>query len=204
MTGKNILYMTYRSPYARKVRVVMLEKKIPFDEVSVDFAEKPAALLKANPFGSIPTLVASDGTVLSDSTLILHYLEEVFPDYSLVTKNVPDRWQIWNWEELSDRLCDSGVAVFHATSDEKQLEAKRAKMQHTAEMVLALAEAALQKKNYLAGEYSLADIALATTIEWMRFRLDFKLSDDLTHVKDWLARLGERETFKNTMPRLGM
>lgn len=198
-----LLYMTYRSPYARKVRVALIEKGIPFDEVSVDLAHKPQELLVANPWGTVPTLVMPEGLVLADSTLILHFLEDAFPRPSLLPAGLNERYAAWNWEELSDRLCDAGVAVFHAAADESRLAVLRTKMTDFAAETCQRAKQALSRAEYLVGDYSVADVALATTLEWMAFRLSFDLSLLPTQVQAWLRRLDARDSFLKTLPRLG-
>ncbi|MBX7149283.1 glutathione S-transferase family protein [bacterium] len=189
------LYSTLRSPYARKVRIALLEKKIAYEEINVDLNNKPADFLKHNPLGSVPSLVTGDGLMLPDSTLILRYLEEKHPTPSLVSSHLKN--ETWAWEEWGDRLCDEYVRLFHAG----QTGADERAMRITQAIITMLGEA-LQNKEYILGQYSLADIAMAASMKWMDFRLKHDWSKLPAPVLNWYKRLDERESFIKTYPQL--
>ena len=69
------LLYTKRSPYARKARIVALEKKIDLQLIDEDLTKKSPTLLSTNPIGKIPTLVLDDGEILMDSPVICKYLD---------------------------------------------------------------------------------------------------------------------------------
>ncbi len=71
------LLYTKRSPYARKVRVIALEKNIPLDLIDEDLHKKSQRLLDANPLGKVPTLVLDNGTTVFDSPVICQYLDNL-------------------------------------------------------------------------------------------------------------------------------
>lgn len=190
--------MTYRSPYARKVRIALLEKGVSFEEITIDLTQKPKDFLTQNPLGTVPSLKIPQGPILNDSTLILHYLEETFPDPKLVPE--AHRWEIWNWEEMADRLCDLHVAVFYAAKSETQKKELIEKADAMSALVVDTMAKQLQDREYLFGDYSLADIALGAVFKWMEFRL--KKDGSSPQVLNWLARLDTKNSFQKTIPRL--
>lgn len=191
--------MTYRSPYARKVRVALLEKQIAFDEINVNLADKPKELLATNPLGSVPSLLINKDLSLYDSTEILLYLEENFGSPLLPTT---DKWKALNWEELSDRLCDGYVKLFHDRQDKVDTTRTLEKCGNLAKIIMPLLERELAEKPFLTGAFSLADIAFGTTLGWIDFRLGEKLSGDYPKVTAWLKTLEARPSFVKTYPKL--
>ena len=65
------LFYTARSPFARKVRIVLREKNLPFQLVEVDLANRSPEFVQISPLGKVPVLVDEDGTTLFDSTVML-------------------------------------------------------------------------------------------------------------------------------------
>jgi glutathione S-transferase len=197
------LYITYRSPYARKVRIALSEKGLPCEEISVDLANRPPEFFDLNPAGTVPTLVTRDGLVLCDSTLILQYLEETYPQPALLPAVARERWQAWNWEEAADRLCDQQVAGFF----ERQQKAARAevfdKAARVSDQILTALEKQLAGRDFVLDRFSVADIALGSTMGWMQFRLGMDWHAERPALTPWLARLDERTGFQRTQPRLG-
>lgn len=196
------LYITYRSPYARKIRIALLEKGIPFEEVVVDLANRSEAFFKLNPAGTVPTLVTADGLVLVDSTLMLHYLESLPGVPSLLPKTERAKWEAWNWEELADRLCDQQVNIFFEAKKEVQRPDVFAKATRVTDHIITVLEAALENKDYIMTHFSLADIAMGPVLAWIQFRLSKDLSTSNPHIHAWLKRLNERESFQKTLPKL--
>jgi glutathione S-transferase len=67
------------SPYARKVRVVLAEKKIDFQFETVNVTESHSLIQQSNPLGKVPYLVLDDGDILFDSRVIVEYLDNITP-----------------------------------------------------------------------------------------------------------------------------
>lgn len=191
------LYTTYRSPYARKVRIALLEKGLAVEEIIIDLANRSADFIAQNPLGTVPTLVTPEGLVLIDSTLALHYLESL-PSVASLLPSKP--WEAWNWEERADRLCDEQVKVFfeNQRSDRRQEIYDRA--DRTAHLVTTQLSDALSKDEYILGSFSLADVAMGSVLNWMTFRLGKTWENPA--IAAWLTRLNERESFKQTVPKL--
>jgi len=106
------LLYTKRSPYARKVNIIALEKGINMEYVEVDLGHKPDELIKANPVGRIPVLILDDGQSLSDSSIICDYLNKLNSEPKLLPDNENDRLRIINLEVLAKGLMDVTVSIF--------------------------------------------------------------------------------------------
>ena len=83
------LLYTKRSPYARKIRVVALEKNIALDLIDEDLQKKSQRLLDANPLGKVPTLVLDNGTTVFDSPVICQYLDNLNDNIIMIPRSLP-------------------------------------------------------------------------------------------------------------------
>jgi glutathione S-transferase len=106
------LFTTAASPYARKVRIVLAEKRIDCEIVMLASLSDPASPLPDhNPLGKVPTLVLDDGRSLYDSPVIAEYLDNKTPVAHLIPQEHNLRVDVRCWEALADGVCDAAVAV---------------------------------------------------------------------------------------------
>lgn len=104
------------SPYARKARVVLAEKKIEYD-FELDSPWTPDnKVAQINPLGKIPVLVLDDDTVLFDSRVIVEYLDNVTPNNKLMPAPNRERTEVKRWEALGDGVCDAAALIFWSAS----------------------------------------------------------------------------------------
>lgn len=112
------LYFSALSPFVRKVRVAAMElgldKKIELVTVATTPVAMSADLTKVNPLGRLPTLVADDGTLLFESSLIVEYLDTLAGG-KLIPAKGPERWRVKCTEALADGLMDSAILVRYET-----------------------------------------------------------------------------------------
>src|SRR6202161_4954097 len=88
------LYHLPLSPYARKVRLVLAEKRLPVDlQVEKPWERRPE-YLELNPAGTVPTLVEDNGLMVPDSGVICEYLDEAYPDSSLMGRTLAERIEV--------------------------------------------------------------------------------------------------------------
>ena len=114
------LLASLASPYTRKVRVVLAEKKIDFDMELVDVAPAENPVNAHNALGKIPTLVLDDGTALYDSRVIVEFLDHASPLNRLIPADFRDRVQVRRWEALADGVLDAGILVRNGFQVEKR------------------------------------------------------------------------------------
>ncbi len=149
MTGA-VLYTTTRSPFARKVQIVLLEKQVPHSVVLVDLAKRDAAWFRDNPIGKIPVLQL-DGVHLPDSTLICETL---------------DRLRCRVIEELADAVGEHTVAAFFAGQ-----RGERAAADRSLEVVDRILDAlAVRVATDWPPGFTLADAALVGALGYLGFR----------------------------------
>ena len=194
------------SPYTRKVRVVLAEKRIEYELEIVDVAPVDNAVNRHNPLGKIPTLVLDDGTALFDSRVIVEFLDNVSPFSRLVPDDNRDRVQVRRWEALADGVLDAGLLVRHEALRDKHEQSKAWSEKQLARMHRGLAQMAadLEGRPWCHGErYSLADIALGCCLGWLDFRrpgeLDWKAQ--YPSLAGHCAKLTERPAFADTAPK---
>src|ERR1700709_549278 len=82
------------SPYARKVRLVLAEKRLPFELRLEKVWGRRSDFLELPPAGTVPTLIEDNGLVIPDSAVICEYLDEAYPDSSLLGRTLADRVEV--------------------------------------------------------------------------------------------------------------
>ena len=198
------LIASQTSPYARKVRIALAEKKIEYQLVE-ESAWNPGNPVHAyNPLGKLPVLILDDGTHLYDSRVIVEYIDLVSPVSRLIPEPARQRIVVKKWEALADGVCDAASAIV--------IEGRRPLKQQSSEWVVrqqrkideGVAELSreLGERAWCYGEaYSLADIATGCALGYLDLRyadLDWRASyPNLARLAD---RIGKRASFADTVP----
>ncbi len=193
------------SPYSRKVRIFLAEKKIDCDLENVDVQPADNPVNPHNPLGKIPTLVLDDGTALYDSRVIVEFLDSVSPISRLIPDGTRDRVAVRRWEALADGVLDAGLLVrYESIRDKKEqskgwMEKQLARMRRGMEQL----EADLGERPWCQGErYSLADIAVGCMMGWLDFRKPGGVDWHAEHpvLAKFYLKLMERPAFADTVP----
>lgn len=161
------------SPYTRKVRVVLAEKKIDCDFEIADVRESDAAVADRNPLGKVPTLILDDGTALFDSRVIVEFLDGVSPLARLIPDDNRERVAVRRWEALADGVTDAGILIRYESlrPDNEQSPAWVAKQSARMHRGLVQMQSDLGEKHWCVGDrYTLADIAVGCCLGWLGFR----------------------------------
>ena len=193
------------SPFVRKVRIVLAEKKIDYEFV-IDSPWTPdSGVPNLNPLGKIPVLALDDDTALFDSRVISEYLDNVAPNNKLMPATNRERTEVKRWEALADGICDAAALIF--------LERKRPAEQQSAEWIarqnnkiiagLEYMAEQLGEQNWCMGtHFSLADVAAGCALGYLAFRFP-EIDWQAKHLN--LARLYEklmhRPAFADTTPQ---
>ncbi|MBI3230686.1 MAG: glutathione S-transferase N-terminal domain-containing protein [Burkholderiales bacterium] len=195
------------SPYVRKARIVLAEKKLDYTfELDNVWAEGSKAAL-ANPLGKVPCLIMEDGAVLHDSRVIVEYLDTLTPVCKLLPANGRERAEVKCWEALADGVLDAGVLVFL----EKLLRAPEQQSQVWIDRQMSKINAGLKQMSHDLAEqafctgnhYSLADVAVGCALGWLAFRFpEINWRGDYPNLAKLMDKLSERATFKDTIPVL--
>ena len=193
------------SPYVRKARIVLAEKRIGYDfEVDSPW-NADSRVSNHNPLGKIPVLIMDDGTTLFDSRVIVEYLDSVNPVSRLIPESNRHRIMVKRWEALSDGICDAAATIF--------LERKRCDAEQSAEWIsrqqkkvtqgLEAAARELGDKKWCNGNtYTLADIALGCTLGYLAFRFpEIEWRNTSPNLAELSDRLEKRAPFMETVPK---
>src|SRR6516164_11078386 len=98
------------SPYVRKVRVVLAEKKLDYNFVLEDVWNSDA-ILSSNPLGKVPVLVMEGGEAVFDSRVIVEYVDTLSPVGRLIPASGRERVEVRTWEALADGILDASVSM---------------------------------------------------------------------------------------------
>jgi len=99
------------SPYVRKVRIVMAEKKLEYEFVQEDVWAASTSIVASNPLGKVPCLLMETGEALYDSRVIVEYLDTLSPVGKLIPPSGRERTEVKVWEALADGLLDAAIAA---------------------------------------------------------------------------------------------
>jgi glutathione S-transferase len=153
---------TLTSPFARKVRIALAEKKIEYALIEDNPWLAGNSIAVVNPLGKIPVLVLDDGTNLYDSRVIVEYLDTVSPVSRLIPGPSRQRIAVKRWEALADGICDAAASIVIELRRPARQQSRDwiARQQEKVDLGVKELARELDDKRWCNGEaYSLADIA---------------------------------------------
>ncbi len=191
------LYDYSDCPFAKKVRIVLVEKNLEFETIAIDLdkgEQRNGEFLSLNPFGKVPVLVDEEGAVIYDSTVINEYLNDEYPYPDLLPEDAALRARARLFEDFADNAFTLPVMALERGAEGNATERDTANAAGARELVtsaLGMLERELAAREYLAEAFSLADVSFAPAALRLD-RLGFKLDDAHGNVKSWIQRLAER------------
>ena len=198
------LVASYTSPYARKVRIVMAEKRIECEFVEDNVWAPNTQTTLYNPLTKIPVLLLDDGISLYDSRVIAEFLDGVTPVSRLIPEGGRERALVKRWEALGDGIADAGIAIFleRKRPEEKQGQDWIVRQRGKIESGIAAAARELGERKFCHGEnLTLGDISLACGLAWLEFRLpEVVWRSTYPNLALWMERIEARPSFVETKP----
>ena len=198
------LYASLTSPYARKIRIVLLEKKIDCHLIPSNPWEADTVVPEFNPLGKVPVLQLDDGTALYDSRVIAEYLDNVSPVGKLLPAENRPLALAKRWEALADGVLDAAITVFlekkrpAAEQSPAWMERQLGKVERG---LAALAHDLDERPWCYGSSFTLADIAVGSALGWLSLRfpaLDWRSAHpNLAALYD---KLSQRPSFVDTVP----
>lgn len=163
------------SPYARKVRIVLEEKGMPYEYVATRPSAPDSPVPHLNPLGKIPVLVRDDGRTVYDSPVIVEYLDGLGGEPRLIPSAFEDRIEVKRWEALGDGIADATVLISHDYRKPKdKWESPEWHRKHRLKIDRGLEAIArdLGERTYCHGDgYTLADIAACYALHYLDYAL---------------------------------
>jgi len=193
------------SPYARKVRIVLAEKGIPFElltEVPWDSTTKTPLY---NPLEKLPVLILEDGSAVYESHYILEYIEAKFPMTTpMLTAETDEKLFAKKVEVVVDGMCDALVLLFfekQRTQGTQSEEWKARQMRKVDGGFKALAEWVGKKQFIIGDKFGHADVAVGSVCGYIDVRFsEYPWRKNYPDLAKYIDGLNERESFKETVP----
>jgi glutathione S-transferase len=191
------------SPYARKVRIALAEKNIPFELITEVPWNHGAITKHHNPLAKLPVLILEDGSSVYDSRFILEYLEWTYLQTPLLSSEVPERLTAKKLEVLADGICDAVVLVFF-----ERMRGEHARAEWTARQVHKieagvgeLARLVDWRRFAVADKFGLGDIAAGSVLGYLKVRFqEFDWQTLYPSLAEYSANLEQRPSFQQTIP----
>jgi glutathione S-transferase len=195
------------SPYVRKVRVVMAEKKLDYQFVTEDVWAADTQIAKSNPLGKVPCLVMEGAEAVFDSRVIVEYLDTLSPVGKLIPAPGRERAEVKTWEALADGLLDAAVLARLEATWPGRNESERSPAWIDRQMAkinasLKAMARGLGEKPFCSGIHlSLSDVAVGCALGYLDFRfpaLDWR--SEHPNLAKLYAKMALRQSFVDTAP----
>lgn len=195
------------SPYVRKVRVVMVEKKLDCEFVLEDVWSKDTQIQASNPLGKVPCLVMDDGGSLFDSRVIVEYLDTLSPVGRLIPQGNRDRTATKCWEAIGDGILDAAVAINIEVNKRPAELRSQDWVDHQYKKITAALE--YMEKGLDADphafcmgvNFSLADVAVGCALGYLDLRFDqLNWRDQYANLAHLNEKLQARPSFASSAP----
>lgn len=196
------LYGSDTSPYVRKVRVVIAEKKIDCEWILERPADSGGRFRELNPLGKIPVLETDDGNVIYDSPVIAEYLDGLSAP-QLIPALGNARWQAQTLHALGDGMMDATVArmLEQRKPEDKQTETVVSKQEGKVADALFSLNGVVAKNKFLVDDsFSMADVAIGTALSYIDFRYAHNWRSQYPALAEWAESIFSRSSFISTLP----
>jgi glutathione S-transferase len=195
------------SPYVRKVRIVMAEKKLDFQFILEDVWAANTTISASNPLGKVPCLVMEGGEAVFDSRVIVEYLDTLSPVGKLIPTQGRERAEVKTWEALADGLIDAAIlarleATWSGRGAKQRSDAWIDRQMGKIDATLKAMSTGLSDKAFCSGiHFSLSDVAVGCALGYLDLRFTQvnwrELYPNLTKLQD---KLMQRPSFAETIP----
>jgi glutathione S-transferase len=195
------------SPYVRKVRIVMAEKKVEYHLQLEDVWADDTTIRDFNPLGKIPCLLLEDGEAVFDSRVISEYLDTLTPVGKLIPPSGRERVEVRCWEALCDGVIDAGMLIQQENNMRASAERSAAWVSRQRRKVVdglaAIAHGLAEKPWCASNHLTLADISVCCALGWLALNLpEIDWRTDYPNLDRHYEKLMQRQSFADTAPQL--
>lgn len=195
---------TPTSPYTRKTRIVLAEKRIEYEFVVDAPSAAETRVPDYNPLGKVPVLIIDDETTVFDSRVIAEYLDSASPVAKLIPDDTRPRIQVRRWEALADGCTDAAVAIVTELRrrEEQQSPGWIRHQEGKIERALRAMSDELAGKSWCSAEFfNLSDIAVGCCLGYLDLRLpEFGWRKTYPNLARLAEKLAQRASFRDTAP----
>jgi glutathione S-transferase len=193
------------SPYVRKVRIVMAEKKLDYELILEDVWSPASTIALSNPLGKVPCLIMEDGGAMFDSRVIVEYLDTMSPVGKLLPNQGRERASIKCWEALADGVLDAGILIRLERTQrpaERQSDPWVERQFGKIHEGLRAMSRGLGDGTFCVGPHlSLADIAVGCALGWLAFRFpEINWREEHPNLARLFDKLSDRPSFRDSVP----
>ena len=195
-------YVTNNSPYARKVRIVALEKGL-YDDVEwkTITREERGDIQDFNPLGKVPVASLKTGDIVCDSPVICAYLDSLASSGDLIPESKPKRWPVLTLEALGDGLGEAVIAVSQENQRPNENRSQSVVDRQTGKIM-----SALSVLDDAASDFNdpplLGEIAVACALGYMEFRKIVPAwRETFANLENWYICILKRQSFTTTAPK---
>jgi glutathione S-transferase len=195
------------SPYVRKVRIVMAEKKLDYEFVSEDVWSAATTIAESNPLGKVPCLVMEGAEALFDSRVIVEYLDALSPVGKLIPSVGRERAGVKTWEALADGVLDAAIlarleATWAGRSAEQRSSAWIDRQLGKVHAAVQAMSVGLGEQAFCSGVHlSLSDISVGVALGYLDFRFpEIDWRNPHPNLHKLFDKLMQRPSFADTLP----
>jgi len=193
------LYGSLTSPYARKVRVVFLEKGVPCEFILEGPSDPAGNVARLNPLGKVPVLLLADGETLFDSPFICDYVDRL-DNLPLIPKGEA-RWKANRWHALSQGVMDAVVArmLEMRRTSERQDPIYIKRQETKVSEALQFADKHYGGNDHLVDDrFTIADIAFGVALSYIDLRYPHDWRQRHARLAHWFSGINSRPSFVQT------
>jgi glutathione S-transferase len=195
------------SPFVRKVRIVLAEKKLDYKFDVEDVWSPESTILESNPLGKVPCLVMEGGEAIFDSRVIVEYVDTLSPVGKLIPLSGRERVEVKTWEALADGLLDAAILArleqtWSGRTDVQRSQAWIDRQLSKVHASLKAMSLGLGDRNWCTGIHpTLADMAVGCALGYLDFRFaDINWRETYPNLARLYEKLSQRQSFIDTAP----
>lgn len=195
------------SPFVRKVRIVLAEKKLDYKFVLEDVWSSDTSIQESNPLGQVPCLVMEGGEAIFDSRVIVEYVDTLSPVGKLIPLSGRERLEVKTWEALADGLLGAAILARMEATWAHRPDAQRnqawidRQMDKVRSSLKAMSQGLGDRSWCMGTHHSLADIAVGCALGYLEFRFpQITWRADYPNLGRLFDKLSQRQSFIDTAP----